>query len=161
MASCSFPASFIMLSLCTAASLPGRELSLSCSLSVQLATHPRAWVTSCVLCSVTPQPPFPLGFTVTAPTPKHPGWVGLDTIDEAQLRMQIYLPPNTHTHKKQLLIQSSMRSLPFISKQAESFRSVMRGNKLLTQVSLNSLCSQWHSHPCHFCPSSHAEVVEC
>lgn len=60
MASCSFLASFIMLSLCTAASLPARERSLSCSLSVQLASHPHVWVTSCVRCFGTLQPPSSL-----------------------------------------------------------------------------------------------------
>lgn len=54
MASCSFPPSFIMLSLCTSPSLPGRELLF---LSMQTATHPHVWVTSCVLCSGTLQTP--------------------------------------------------------------------------------------------------------
>lgn len=55
MASCSFPPSFIMLSLCTPPSLPGRELLF---LSMQTATHPHVWVTSCVRCSGTLQTPL-------------------------------------------------------------------------------------------------------
>lgn len=43
MASCSFSPSFIMLSLRTPPSLPGRELLF---LSTQPATHPHVWVTS-------------------------------------------------------------------------------------------------------------------
>lgn len=65
MASCSSPASFIMLSLCTAASLPGRELSLSGSLPVEPDTHPHVWARSWG----TLQPPF---LSVSLSQPQHP-----------------------------------------------------------------------------------------
>lgn len=56
MASCSFPPSFIMLSLSTPPSLRGREILF---LYVQPASHPHVWVTRCVLRSDPLQPPPP------------------------------------------------------------------------------------------------------
>lgn len=61
MTSCSSTASFIMLSLCTPPSHPGRELLF---LAVQPATHPHVSLTSCVLHS-DPNNPLPARFAVT------------------------------------------------------------------------------------------------
>lgn len=70
MASCSFPASFIMLSLCTVASLPGRELSLSLPLSACATGHS----SSCLgnkLCALLGRPAAPF-LSALLSQPQHP-----------------------------------------------------------------------------------------
>lgn len=133
MASCSFPALFIMLSLCRTASLPATELSLSRALLVQPATHPHVWVTSCVLCSGTLQPPSSLlhCHSPNTQTPRMNGirryWWG-SAMDGQTL-------PTVHL-KKSILIHSS-------AFQSFSFK---RGQMASSNQSLEVM-SSWHK--CH------------